>query len=416
MNGIPILRLPWLLVVPALAMVNNVRRNPGVLKTQVKDLADQMENLEGSCPALSKARQDFEAKKFQASELKTKALAALHQEVRAMADKEFQEEDVQNKSQELSHGKRGLLAPQERKDLLQSFDLSSKLDLIRKDRSGAFTLVLSRGGLLGYPVSPLAVQLVKHGLLPPSRCRPKWALDTVRANAAVLLWPEQQSGIEPKTLAAMSPTRQPLGHTTACAQQRGTHTFGFWTNQEQPLDFVRVGPDPPEGPQVYKDRGPKQRGKGGKGKGGRGNGGKGRGRGKGKANAGPQASPQPWGGDGSFTGVFSYSLFFFPCRSAFYPDAGHRARPGTEVKSASYERRSGVPACGIPLCSFPLWCLCPSLAFPGVFCADLLVLLASSPPISLGRPFSVYGKIQQQIFGNSHPLVSWDVVRHHGWI
>ena len=43
------------------------------------------------------------------------------------------------------------------------------------------------GGPVWLPsTSPLAVQLVKHQLLPPSGCRPKWVLDTVRADVAAL--------------------------------------------------------------------------------------------------------------------------------------------------------------------------------------------------------------------------------------
>ena len=139
-----------------------------------------------------------------------------------MARAEWTEEAVQAKAMLLSQGKRGIGNAESRRSCLQGLRFDGILDWVRKDRSGAMCLILSRGE--------------------PARL----VFDRVRSEANWILY----------VLSRMV--------------------------------------DPPNGIQMYPDKGPKVRAARAKGKGKqKGGKGKGRGAGKGKGAADPDAAMDP---------------------------------------------------------------------------------------------------------------------------
>ena len=87
----------------------------------------------------------FESGDIQASEIKARVVQALHEELDGMARAEWPEEAVQAKAMLLSQGKRGIGNAESRRSCLQGLRFDGILDWVRKDRSGAMCLILSRG-------------------------------------------------------------------------------------------------------------------------------------------------------------------------------------------------------------------------------------------------------------------------------
>lgn len=142
------------------------RAGNGVIKTQIKDLQDRVDRFEGRldrveyrqeqddayrrvrlehCGGMDELWTNFENKVFPAKELKGKVCELLKQELQRVGHKEYNEAEVQAKAQELSHQKRGIAGPEDRKRLLAEWNLDNTLEWVRKDRSGAYNLILQRG-------------------------------------------------------------------------------------------------------------------------------------------------------------------------------------------------------------------------------------------------------------------------------
>ena len=137
-----------------------------VLKSQIKEVSDRLDLLEGRVdrvettlelseayrrlrcersPGLNTLWGQFENKTFEAKDLKSKVCTVIEQEVQAALRQECDETSLQNTSAQLSNNRRSIPPLEVRKRLADNFTLSPYLEWVSKDKAGGFQLILSRG-------------------------------------------------------------------------------------------------------------------------------------------------------------------------------------------------------------------------------------------------------------------------------
>ncbi|CAJ1396225.1 unnamed protein product [Effrenium voratum] len=138
----------------------------GVLRGQLKKVEERLDNVEWRLgrvelaqeqtdqyrrlrvehsPRLQEVWRAFEAKEFEPHELRAKVAVAVGADVRECMGREVDEEALQAKSRELSHGRQAVPVRDVRVATSVAFDLAPLLEWVYKDRTGAFGLILARG-------------------------------------------------------------------------------------------------------------------------------------------------------------------------------------------------------------------------------------------------------------------------------
>ena len=138
----------------------------GVLKQAIKDLETRVTNTEQRLDRvettvelsegyrrlrvehstkLDELWTKFTNKEVEGRDMRNLATTALTQEIREVLGREWQENELQQKSNTLSNGRRTLPSPEVRATLAREFSMGSLVEWVSKDRAGGYQIILQRG-------------------------------------------------------------------------------------------------------------------------------------------------------------------------------------------------------------------------------------------------------------------------------